>query len=124
MKDYFVNVVSSLLIAASGWAFNRYALGDPGAGASEFWSLLAVVALIGLLMVTLGLNRLRDVYVAAHSVDYKFYADSDRVWINAIASCIIYLLNGWGLGRSCACDELERGHAEWIFKARNTRGKL
>ena len=42
----------------------------------------------------------------------------------SLASCIIYLLNGWGLGRSCACDELERGHAEWIFKARNTRGKL
>ena len=84
MKDYFVNVVSSLLIAASGWAFNRYALGDSGGGAAEFWSLLAVVVLIGSLMVTLRLNRLRDAYVAAHSVDYKFYADPARDWSGAL----------------------------------------
>ena len=84
MKDYFVNVVSSLLIAASGWAFNRYALGDSGGGAAEFWSLLAVVVLIGSLMVTLRLNRLRDAYVAAHSVDYKFYADPARDGSNAL----------------------------------------
>ena len=75
MKDFFVNVVSSLLIAAAGWAFNRYALGNGGSGPAEFWSILAVVVLVGALMLTLRLNRLRDAYVAAHSVDYKFFAD-------------------------------------------------
>ena len=77
MKDFFVNVVSSLLIAAAGWAFNRYALGNAG-GSAEFWSILAVVVLIGAMMVTVRLNRLRDAYVAAHSVDYKFFADPSR----------------------------------------------
>lgn len=75
MKDFFVNVVSSLLIAAAGWAFNRYALGNAAEGASQFWSILAVVALIGALFVTVRFNRLRDAYVAAHSIDYKFFAD-------------------------------------------------
>ncbi len=75
MKDFFINVVSSLLIAAAGWAFNRFALGNAAGNSSEFWSILAVVALIGALLVTVRLSRLRDAYVAAHSIDYKFFAD-------------------------------------------------
>lgn len=74
MKDYLVNVVSGLVVAALGWAFNRYALGNTGGGLAEFWALLGAVALFGSLLVTLRLNRLRDAYVAAHSFDYKFYA--------------------------------------------------
>ena len=74
MKDFFVNVVSNLIVAALGWAFTRYALGHTGAGPAEFWALLAAVVFFGSLLVTMRLNRLRDAYVAAHSFDYKFYA--------------------------------------------------
>ena len=74
MKDCFVNVVSSLLIAASGWTFNWFAFGDSGGVVTKFWGLWAVVILIGSLLVPLRLNRVRDACVAAHSVDYKFYA--------------------------------------------------
>ena len=62
MKDFFVNVISSLLIAAAGWAFNRYALGNGGSGSAEFWSILAVAVLVGALMLTLRLNRLRTLF--------------------------------------------------------------
>lgn len=74
MKDFFVNAISNLLVAALGWAFSRYALGHTGAGSAEFWALLGAVVLFGSLLVTLRFNRLRDAYVAAHSFDYKFYA--------------------------------------------------
>ena len=92
MKDYFVNIVSSLLIATSGWAFNRYALGDSTGGAAEFWSLLALVVLIGSLMLTIRLSRVRDAYVAAHSVDYKFFADPSRDRDNVL--CALYRMFG------------------------------
>lgn len=75
MKDVLVNVISSLVVTALIWAFNRYALGNTGTGIADFWVLLGLVALIGSLMVTMRLNRLRDAYVAAHSFDYKFYAE-------------------------------------------------
>ena len=120
MKDYFVNVVSSLMIAASGWAFNRYALGDPGAGAAELWSNLTVVVLIGSLMVMFRLNRLRGACVAAHSVDYKFYADPARDGSDAhgeLYHILVVSFTGLEFLSSCACDELERGHAVWIFGA-------
>lgn len=75
MKDFLVNTVSSLILAAAAWAFNRYAMGNAEAGIAEFWASLGVVALVVSLMVTLRLNRLRDAYVTAHSFDYKFYAE-------------------------------------------------
>lgn len=78
MKDFLVNTISSLVLAAAAWAFNRYALGHAEAGIAEFWAALGVVALIVSLMVTMRLNRLRDAYVAAHSLDHKFYAEPGR----------------------------------------------